>query len=145
MSSCIAHCGAPQKIWGNSSRVQWCGMPLKHFIVHYMKGQGHWVDICCALGRNEQEPLQQQEKTSSNSAHSLRGHTTCSHTRSWDLSLWVGRKHSVIHATLHNASLDCIGYWQCSSSRKLAGLLPSKPSAQSPNRQSLLSEWLIWP
>lgn len=29
------------------------GMPLTHFIVHYMKGQGHRVDICCAPSGKE--------------------------------------------------------------------------------------------
>lgn len=96
----------------------------------------HWEEMSKSL-------CSSRKKTSRHSAHSLRGRTTCSHTRSWDLSLWVGRKHSVIHATLHNASLDCVGYWQCSSSRKLAGLLPSKPSARSPYRRRLLSECVL--
>lgn len=36
-------------------------MPLKHFIVHYMKVQGHRVDICCSLGRNGRVLSQRQQ------------------------------------------------------------------------------------
>lgn len=58
------------------------GMPLKHFIVRYMKCWGLWVDVGCALGRNVQEPLQQQEKHQDIPPHfilSLHTHTTCLH------------------------------------------------------------------
>lgn len=68
-------------------------------------------------------------------AHNLLAHTLLR-------SVPVGGQEALRY-TLHNASLDCVGYWQCSSSRKLAGLLPSKPSARSPYRRSLLSECVL--
>lgn len=123
------------------------GTPLKHFIVHYMKGRGRWVDVCCAPGRNEQEPSRQQGKHQDIPPHFIpsldtqlaRVHTRA-RTQSWDLSLWVDRNHFLIPTTLHNASLHCVGYNQRSSRRyKLAGLLRGRPAARSPNHKSLLA------
>lgn len=66
------------------------GMPLKHFIVHYMKGRGHWVDICCALGWVVREPLQQQQKRQDIPPHFIPSlHTqlarTHTHTRTLEI------------------------------------------------------------
>lgn len=65
------------------------GMPLKHFIVHYTKGRSHWVDVCCAQRGIAQEAA---GRTSGWPTHSLGQHTSCSHTRSSDPSLWCGQK-----------------------------------------------------
>ncbi len=91
-------------------------------------------------GRNVQKPLQQQEKTSRYTTfHSLSGHATCwcRHTLEICPSGWTETTFFFIYATLHNASLHCVGYTQCTSSHKL---LQSKPSACSINHQCLLSE-----
>lgn len=119
------------------------GMPLKHFIVHYMKGRGHWVDICCALGWIVREPLQQQQKNVKIYHHiSFSPCTRSLLAHAYTLSRSVpvgGQNHFLIHATLHNASLHCVGYRQCTSSHKVSSnswASSARRAACSPNPQS---------